>query len=418
MARTVPRGWQELEIKDFLKFTPREVAKPKVKYRSLGIRSHCKGTFVREVENPDKVMMDTLYAVKKDDLIVNITFAWEGAVALVNKGDEGALVSHRFPTYVFDRDVVIPEYFRYLIPSKRFISKLGIISPGGAGRNRVLDRKDFLHLQFVMPPVSEQKKIAGILSTWDRAIETLRMFIGVKTNLKKWLMQRMLVGKLRLSKYKSRSRFKDTDIGRIPSDWDVVAIKDIAKVRGGSGFPEAYQGQKTGKYPFIKVSDVSLPGNEKYITRSNNYVDEKVTQELGLNVFEPNTIVFAKVGAALLLNRRRILTRKTIIDNNMMGATPYFDKINFEYLFQNFLMIDFAKHVQTSALPSINQSLVGDIKIPASGLKEQEQIAAVFSCIDKEISLLTGKYDLLVKQKTSIKQKLLTGKIRVKETKQ
>ncbi|MCX5727118.1 MAG: hypothetical protein NT030_08170, partial [Candidatus Saganbacteria bacterium] len=95
MERTIPRGWQEIEIKDFLKFTPREVEKPKVKYRSLGIRSHGKGTFVREVANPDKVMMEILYAVKKDDLIVNITFAWEGAVALVNKSDEGALVSHR-----------------------------------------------------------------------------------------------------------------------------------------------------------------------------------------------------------------------------------------------------------------------------------------------------------------------------------
>jgi type I restriction enzyme S subunit len=121
MARTIPRGWQELEINEFLQFTPREVQKPKGQYRSLGIRSHCKGTFLREVEDPDKVMMETLYAVKKNDLIVNITFAWEGAVALVKESDEGALVSHRFPTYVFDRNVVIPEFFQYLIPSKRFV---------------------------------------------------------------------------------------------------------------------------------------------------------------------------------------------------------------------------------------------------------------------------------------------------------
>ena len=231
MARAIPRGWKELEIKYFLKFTPREVEKPKGAYRALGIRSHCKGTFIRQVEDPEKVMMESLYEVKKDDLIVNITFAWEGAVALVNKSDEGALVSHRFPTFVFDRSVVIPEYFRYLLSSKRFVYELGVISPGGAGRNRVLDRKDFMHLSFVMPPVEDQKKIAQILLTWDRAIEFLSKLINEKEAFKKGLMQKTFIAKGRKEKWHS-CKLKDAYLfvnGRAfkPSDWRTQGLPII-----------------------------------------------------------------------------------------------------------------------------------------------------------------------------------------------
>ena len=43
--------------------------------------------------------MDTLYRIESNDLIVNITFAWEGAIAIVSEQESGGLVSHRFPTY-------------------------------------------------------------------------------------------------------------------------------------------------------------------------------------------------------------------------------------------------------------------------------------------------------------------------------
>ena len=80
---------------------PRPVDKPNEPYIRIGIRSHAKGTFQELVENPAEVNMDTLYVVKKDDIVVNITFAWEHAIALAIEEDDGKLVSHGFPTYVF-----------------------------------------------------------------------------------------------------------------------------------------------------------------------------------------------------------------------------------------------------------------------------------------------------------------------------
>jgi type I restriction enzyme S subunit len=91
------------------------VAKPDTKYRALSIRSHGKGTFARVVENPASVDMETLYVAKVGDIIVNITFAWEGAIALVPPEHDGCLVSHRFPTFVPIHDKANARYLRHTL---------------------------------------------------------------------------------------------------------------------------------------------------------------------------------------------------------------------------------------------------------------------------------------------------------------
>jgi len=77
--------WEEKSLGDFLIPEFREVKKPKEPYLAIGIRSHCKGTFQKPEANPEKNAMDNLFQVKQNDLIVNITFAWEGAIAIVKQ---------------------------------------------------------------------------------------------------------------------------------------------------------------------------------------------------------------------------------------------------------------------------------------------------------------------------------------------
>ena len=128
--------WKVSRFDEVLSPIVRERPKPAVAYMGLGLRSHGKGTFLKPLEDPAKNSMDKLYEVKTNDLIANITFAWEGAVAIAQECDEGALVSHRFPTYTFEKGGTSPEFFRYIILDKQFVYNLGVISPGGAGRNR------------------------------------------------------------------------------------------------------------------------------------------------------------------------------------------------------------------------------------------------------------------------------------------
>ena len=182
----------------FAKPVVRKVDKPEESYVAVGIRSHFKGTFQRLVEDPRTVNMDSLYRVKENDLILNITFAWEGAIALVKKEDEECYVSHRFPTYEIKRSKAEPCFIRQLIMSSRMKYDLSNISPGGAGRNRVLNKKDFLKMPIWLPDLEAQKNIGEYLGAIDKEIDLLKQLADKYKTQKRGLMQKMLTGEWRV----------------------------------------------------------------------------------------------------------------------------------------------------------------------------------------------------------------------------
>lgn len=185
--------WELKKLSDFLKLTLREVEKPDKEFLAIGIRSHCKGTFQKPNFHPEKIEMEKLYKVKEGDLVVNITFAWEGAIALVKAEDHDGLVSHRFPTYTFNESKVLKEFFKYVFVTNRFVFWLGMISPGGAGRNRVMNRKDFLKLKVMIPKLAEQKKISEFLISLDKKIALTDNQLAKAKEFKKGLLQQMFV---------------------------------------------------------------------------------------------------------------------------------------------------------------------------------------------------------------------------------
>lgn len=160
---------------------------------SLGIRSHVKGIFHKPNFSPKDISLDELYVVKKDDLVVNITFAWEGAIAIAQEKDDGGLVSHRFPTYEFKRSIALPEYFKYIITSLRLKYILQNISPGGAGRNRVLNKQDFLGIKWSLPCVEEQNNISQFLQSIDKKIDSVALQVQQAKKFKQGLLQQMFV---------------------------------------------------------------------------------------------------------------------------------------------------------------------------------------------------------------------------------
>ncbi len=189
---------KRLELNALLSPIQRQVEKPKQPYDALGIRSHFKGTFAKQVDDPEKVGMDVLYRAKAGDLIVNITFAWEGAIAIVPAEHDERLVSHRFPMYRPIEGKILTKYLRYLVSRERFKYQLTGISPGGAGRNRVMSKKDFLKLEVSIPDTDEQEKTAEILDTASQEIGLLEEKIAALREQKKGLMQQLLTGKRRV----------------------------------------------------------------------------------------------------------------------------------------------------------------------------------------------------------------------------
>lgn len=190
--------WKIQPLENFIKSVVREVPKPDVPYLGIGLRSHGKGTFLKPDEQPEKNSMDKFYVVKPNDLIVNITFAWEQAIAIVRPEDDGALASHRFPTYTFIEDKGHSDFFRFYILQPRMKFMLQMISPGGAGRNRVMSKSDFIKLEFLLPDYKEQIAIAQVLQAADKEISLLKAKAEKLKEQKKGFMQQLLTGKVRL----------------------------------------------------------------------------------------------------------------------------------------------------------------------------------------------------------------------------
>ena len=185
--------WEEIQLKDFLTLTLRPVDKPNENYHALGVRSHFKGLFNKYDSQPEKNSMDVLYEVFENDIVVNITFAWEGAMAIANKIHHKGLVSHRFPTYQTDESKILLNFFRYIFIQKDFLAELQLCSPGGAGRNRVLSKKDFLEISILKPSVQEQAKIAEFLTAIDERIDHTTTQLNHTKQWKKGLLQQMFV---------------------------------------------------------------------------------------------------------------------------------------------------------------------------------------------------------------------------------
>ncbi|CAI1020875.1 restriction endonuclease subunit S [Serratia proteamaculans] len=185
--------WETCELKKFLIPTLREVKKPSESFLSVGIRSHFKGTFHKDDQDPNKVSVDKLFLVHEGDFILNITFAWEGALAIARKEDHLGYVSHRFPTYTFKKEVITPKFFSYIYTLPKFLTYLDLCSPGGAGRNRVLKKSEFIEIEIDKPCMAEQIKIANFLSALDDKIDVKKAELDKLKTWKQGLLQQMFI---------------------------------------------------------------------------------------------------------------------------------------------------------------------------------------------------------------------------------
>ena len=181
---------------------------------------------------------------------------------------------------------------------------------------------------------------------------------------------------------KPRIRFKGfTDA------WEQRKLGDVGKARSGIGFPDSEQGGTVGT-PFFKVSDMNTEGNEKEMTVANNYVtDDQIVSRKWSPIEELPAIFFAKVGAAVMLNRKRLCRVPFLLDNNTMAYSLSKDWWDANFAKALFETVDLTSLVQVGALPSYNAGDVEGMGVLLPKLLEQEKIGAYFKNLDDLITL-------------------------------
>lgn len=245
----------------------------------------------------------------------------------------------------------------------------------------------------------EQQLIAKSLSDMDELIDSLEKLIAKKKAIKQGIMQDLLTGKRRLPGF--------------TGEWEERAICSFGSFISGNTFPLPFQGNQSGNYPFYKVSDFSNPGNERFLKKANNYISNEVVKRLKCNIIPAGSIVFAKIGAAIFLERKKLTTTNCCIDNNTMSFQP-FPNNSVCFLWYIFQRICFSDLVEATALPSLSGKTIGSIicRVPPS-LAEQNAIAELLLDIDSEIDTLQQKLAKACQIKQGMMQQLLTGKIRL-----
>lgn len=398
-----PEDWKVGQLSDVLHNEPRPVAKPKDPYWRLGIRSWAKGTFHAYVDDPSTVDMDELYVVRENDLVVNITFAWEHAVAVASKDDDGLLVSHRFPTYVFDEGNV-PAYYKAVVSQRYFKDMLDHISPGGAGRNRVLNRKDFLALPCHIPPVAEQQKIAEILATCDRVIELKQQLLEEKRRQKQWLMQKLLVPNsgVRILGY--------------AGEWKQRRLRDLGSFSKGSGISN--DDCSSGDCPCIKYGDIYVAYGE-YFTDAVSHTEEDIFEKTptvsdGALLFTGSGEEPKEIGKCTVYLGNELIA----VGGDIIIMKPKRTMVN--PLFLAYVLNAYPAIKQKACLGqgySIVHIYGEDIKkisvyVPPT-IEEQERIAEIIKESNSAICLIENEIAEWQQKKKALMQLLLTGLVRV-----
>lgn len=403
-----PTDWKLGKMSDIIENISRPVPKPDKPYWRLGIKSWAKGTFHAFVDNPDTVDMDELYEVKENDLIVNITFAWEHAIAIAKKEDEGLLVSHRFPTYVF-KDEQIPEYYQAVISRHYFKDMLDHISPGGAGRNRVLNRKDFLNLPCYIPSLVEQRKIAEVLSTCDRVIELKQQLLAEKRKQKQWLMQVLL----------------DPDsCVRLPgfedSTWQTAAISSLFTF--GSSLAKSRDELSDEGDLYLHYGDIHA--NSRY------YIDAKAEYAL-IPKYDGTSLnkTHLRTGDVVFVDASEDyegISKFVVIENcdgfifisglHTLPCHSRDDRLTLHFKRYCFQTYSFKKQMAFYAngmkVYGISEKDFEKIKISFPDHEEQTAIADVLDTISMNIELLKNEIAEIAQKKKALMQLLLTGLLR------
>jgi len=271
-----------------------------------------------------------------------------------------------------------------------------------------------------LPPLPEQRAIAYVLRTVQRSKEATDGVIAALKELKKSLMQHLFtygpvpVGAQR--RCAPTVPLQETDIGPLPAHWRVVRLGEVAEIRGGTAFPHEYQGRQGGKYPFYKVSDMNLPGNEIYMQKANNWLDEQTVRILRAKPFVKNTVIFPKIGAAIHTNKKRILTTDALVDNNVMGVTICeYEQCHPGYLFYWFESIDIGQFSSPGPLPSITVQAVKGAMLPLPPLDEQREMARILQAVDAKIATEQARRAALEALFKTLLHQLMTGQIRVND---
>lgn len=300
---------------------------------------------------------------------------------------------------------LLTEYIRHLFASNSFSIH---IQKSITGTNVPhISKADIENYKFLLPPISEQTKIASILSIWDEAIALTEKLIAGLQQRKKGLMQRLLIGEVRFPKIIQSNNIQETKYGDLPADWKYVSISEIAdqvtnKNKNGDDLPVL----SCTKYDGL-VDSLEYFGRQIFSDDLSSY---KIVDR-GQFAYATNHIEEGSIGYQDLHEQAVISPMYTVFQTNNRVNDSFLYKLMKTELYRHIFEINTSASVNRRG--SLRWNAFSQIKIPLPSLEEQATIADVIDTSDNQIAVAKKYLDALQTQKKGIMQRLLTGQIRV-----
>jgi type I restriction enzyme S subunit len=323
-------------------------------YQQIGIRSHGKGIFHKELVTGSSLGNKRVFWIKKNLFVVNIVFAWEHAVGMTTEAENGMIASHRFPMYESVENFVDTEFIKRFFLRKRGKYLLQLASPGGAGRNKTLGQQMFNELKITFPSLPEQQKIAAFLSAVDEKIRQLTRKKELLEQYKKGVMQKLASQEL---------RFKDENGNPYP-DWEEKKLEDISECLDNKRIPlnSSVREQKRGNIPYYGANNIM------------DYIDEYIFDETIVLLaedggyfeeFQTRPIAQISHGKSWVNNHAHVLKAKNGLKN--------------EFLYYSLVHKNILGYVNTGTRSKLNKNDMLKIKIGFPYIEEQQKIADYLS---------------------------------------
>ncbi len=288
-------------------------------------------------------------------------------------------------------EILSIRWLTNLLLTKEYRRKIAARANGTSGSMKKITKRGFLTLLISLPPLPEQKKIAEILSAWDRAIEITNRLITNYELLKKGLMQQLLTGRMRFPEFDHEIHEKhEKKKGELPEGWKEVRLGRICWIRKGVQLNKSTL-STNGQYPVINGG-----------VEPSGFTDKWNQKE--------NTITISEGGNSC--GYINYITQKFWSGGHCYTLEEVSQDKLYLYYFLKFCEYKIMRLRVGSGLPNIQKKDIHNYIITIPSLPEQTRIAAVLSTCDREIELLKKRQEKLKEQKKGLMQKLLTGEVR------
>lgn len=332
---------RRVHVGDIIKLQRRKVeVEPAAEYAEIGVRSFGKGIFHKEPLLGIDLGNKRVFEIHPGDLILSNVFAWEGAVGLAQDSERGRIGSHRFMTYTPKSPDVDANYLRHYFTSEFGVEKLGIASPGSAGRNRTLAVERFEAIELTLPDIDEQRRIAEHLDRVRDLATGLTERSNRNTTFSSFVDQTLLALAQDLR-------------GRCPS----VPLVEVA-TWGSGGTPRAKQAAYyDGDIPWAVIGDLT----DGDVTSTDRTISELGLAESSAKLVPSGTVLVAMYGSIgkLGIARCEMATNQAI-------ATAQPELVSAEYLFYFLRSIraELVRLGKGGAQQNISQTILKAVEMP------------------------------------------------------